>query len=77
MATVAIGEWNNVQILEPNHPRAKSSINRLRRNMEAQSQSLQQAARRLRIVNLYNNALQSFDQGNYATAMANPAQRSK
>lgn len=67
--TEAIGEWNNVQLLEPSNVQAQQAIDRMRQKIESQSQNLQQASRRLRIVNLYDAALQSFNQGKYEDAM--------
>jgi tetratricopeptide (TPR) repeat protein len=67
--TQAIGEWNNVQILDPGNSEADRSISRIRRRIESQSQDLEEAATQLRIVNLYNTALQDFNQGNYEAAM--------
>ena len=67
--TEAIGEWNNVQLLDPDNGEAQQAIDRIRQKIESQSQNLQQASRRLRIVNLYNAALQAFNQGSYQDAI--------
>jgi len=66
--TEAIGEWNNVEVLDPENAQAKRSIERIRRSIENQSANLEHASRQLRIVNLYNSALQSFNQGRYEDA---------
>jgi tetratricopeptide (TPR) repeat protein len=67
--TQAIGEWNNVQVLAPDNAEAQTAINRIRRKIENQSRDLQETATKLRIVNLYNTALQDFNQGSYQAAM--------
>ena len=68
--TEAISEWNNVESLDPGNRQAKAAVDRIKRQIEAQSQNLQQASRKLDIVNLYNDALQAFNQGEYEKAMA-------
>jgi tetratricopeptide (TPR) repeat protein len=65
-----MGEWANVQALDPGSARARQSVERIRRRIEEQSQSLGQASRRLEIVNLYNDALQAYNRGEYQSAMA-------
>jgi tetratricopeptide (TPR) repeat protein len=67
--TEAIGEWNNVQLLDPENAEAPTAIARIQRKIESQSADLEQAAKRLEIVNLYNDALQDFNQGNYQQAI--------
>ncbi|UCG52769.1 MAG: hypothetical protein JSW58_04245, partial [Candidatus Latescibacterota bacterium] len=67
--TEAISEWNNVQVLDRDNGQARRAITRIRRKIEEQSQNLEQAARRLRIVNLYDDALQQFNQGNFERSM--------
>jgi tetratricopeptide (TPR) repeat protein len=67
--TEAMSEWNNVELLDPGHAEARVAIRRIRSKIESQSQDLQQAATQLRIVNLYNTALQDYNQGNYQEAM--------
>lgn len=67
--TEAMGEWANVQALDPGSARARQSIDRIRRKIEEQSQSLDQASRRLEIVNLYDGALQAYNRGEYQSAM--------
>ena len=69
--TEAISEWNNVQALDPGNATAARAIERIRRKIEEQSQNLEQASRELEVVNLYDNALQQFNQGNYEGAMSN------
>ncbi|MDH3216329.1 MAG: PorV/PorQ family protein [Candidatus Krumholzibacteria bacterium] len=66
--TQAIGEWNNVQLLDPGNSEANTAINRIRSKIENQSQDLEQAATQLRIVSLYNTALQDFNQDKYEAA---------
>jgi tetratricopeptide (TPR) repeat protein len=67
--TQAVSEWNNVQVLDPDNAEAQRSIDRIRRKIESQSQDLEEAATRLRVVNLYDTALQDFNQGDYQRAM--------
>jgi cytochrome c-type biogenesis protein CcmH/NrfG len=59
-----------VESLDPGNRQAKAAIDRIKRQIEAQSQNLQQASRKLDIVNLYNDALQAFNQGEYEKAIA-------
>jgi len=66
--TQAIGEWNNVQLLDPENSEAQVSITRIRRRIESQSKDLEEAAIQLRVVSLYDKALQDFNQGNYSAA---------
>ncbi|MEJ2722102.1 MAG: PorV/PorQ family protein, partial [bacterium] len=68
--TEAISEWNNVQALDPGNITAQNAINRIRGKIEQQSQNLEQASKRLEVVNLYDSALQQFNQGNYERAMS-------
>jgi tetratricopeptide (TPR) repeat protein len=67
--TQAIGEWNNVQLLDPENAEAKASIERMRRRIESQSQDLQEAANQLRVVTLYDSSLHDFNEGRYSQAM--------
>jgi cytochrome c-type biogenesis protein CcmH/NrfG len=68
--TEAIGEWNNVESLDPGNRQAKAAVERIRKRIEDQSQNLEQASKKLEIVNLYNDALQAFNQGEYDKAIA-------
>jgi tetratricopeptide (TPR) repeat protein len=68
--TEAISEWNNVESLDPGNRQAKAAVERIRRNIEQQSQNLEQASRKLEIVNLYDTALQEFNQGQYDKAIS-------
>lgn len=68
--TQAVGEWNNVQLLDPGNAEAAVSIERIRHQIEDQSRNLQEASTQLKVVGLYNDALQNFNQGNYQAAMA-------
>lgn len=64
----AMGEWNNVQVLDPGNREAEQAVSRIRQRIESQSRDLTQASSSLRRVNLYNNALQDYNQGNYQLA---------
>jgi tetratricopeptide (TPR) repeat protein len=64
----AIGEWNNVQVLDPGNAEAERAVSRIRTQIESQSRNLTQAASSLRRVNLYNTALQDYNQGNFQKA---------
>ncbi len=68
--TEAISAWNNVQALDPGNVEARRAIARIRGKIEEQSRDLDQAAKRLRIVNLYDTALQAFNQGQYERAVS-------
>jgi len=67
--TEAIGEWNNVQQYNPDDPRAKAAVTRLRGRIESMSQDYNATQRKLRIVTLYNEALQLYNDGKYPEAM--------
>ncbi len=67
--TEAIGEWHNVQMFDPDNESARAAIDRIRSTIEAHSHSLAQAARRLKVVNLYNAALQDYNRGEYKAAI--------
>jgi len=69
--TEAIGEWNNVQQYNPADPEAKVAITRIRGRIESMSQDYSATQRKLRIVTLYNDALQMYNDGKYADAMKN------
>jgi tetratricopeptide (TPR) repeat protein len=69
--TEAIGEWNNVQQYTPDDPDAKAAIDRLRKRIESMSQDYNATQRKLRIVTLYNDALQMYNDGKYQDAMKN------
>jgi tetratricopeptide (TPR) repeat protein len=69
--TEAIGEWNNVQQYTPDDPDAKAAIDRLRKRIESMSQDYGATQRKLRIVTLYNDALQMYNDGKYQDAMKN------
>jgi tetratricopeptide (TPR) repeat protein len=69
--TEAIGEWNNVQQYDPGSPEAAEAIQRLRDRIETQSQNYESAQRTLRIVNLYDQALNLYNQGEYGRSLEN------
>ncbi len=69
--TEAIGEWNNVSLLDPGNEKADMESARIRARIDLQSKDYRAAERKLRIVNLYNNALQEFNKGEYDKAFAN------
>lgn len=69
--TEAIAEWNNVQQYDAENPQAKAAIARIRGRIESVSQDYATSQRRLRIVTLYNDALQSYNAGRYPDAMKN------
>jgi tetratricopeptide (TPR) repeat protein len=69
--TEAIAEWNNVQQYNPDNAQARAAVARLRARIESVSQDYQAAQRKLRIVTLYNDALQMYNAGQYADAMKN------
>jgi tetratricopeptide (TPR) repeat protein len=67
----AIAEWNNVQVYEPESSQAAAAIQRLRNQIESVSQDYEAAQRRLQSVNLYNEALQQYNRGEYQEALTN------
>jgi tetratricopeptide (TPR) repeat protein len=69
--TEAIAEWNNVQVYDPANTAAAAAIERLRGRIEAVSKDYEAAQRRLSIVNLYNEALQMYNRGEYQRAITN------
>jgi tetratricopeptide (TPR) repeat protein len=69
--TEAIGEWNNVQQYTPDDAQAKAAITRIRGRIESMSQDYSATQRKLRIVTLYNDALQMYNDGKYQDAMKN------
>jgi tetratricopeptide (TPR) repeat protein len=69
--TEAIGEWNNVQQYNADDADAKAAITRLRGRIESMSQDYSATQRKLRIVTLYNDALQMYNDGKYQDAMKN------
>jgi len=68
--TEAISEWNNVQALDPGNSEARRAAERIKGKIQEQSQNLEQTTKRLETVNLYNDALQAFNRGEYEKAMA-------
>jgi tetratricopeptide (TPR) repeat protein len=69
--TEAIAEWNNVQQYNPEDAEAKAAVTRLRTRIESVSQDYAAAQRKLRIVTLYNDALQMYNAGEYPGAVKN------
>jgi tetratricopeptide (TPR) repeat protein len=69
--TEAIAEWNNVQQYQPDDPQAKAAIARIRARIESVSQDYAATQLKLRIVTLYNDALQMYNAGRYQDAMKN------
>jgi tetratricopeptide (TPR) repeat protein len=69
--TEAIGEWNNVQVYEPDNAEAAAAIDRLRTRIETVSKDYESAQRRLQIVSLYNESLHLYNEGEYQRTMDN------
>ncbi|HEU4366510.1 MAG TPA: hypothetical protein VFT13_13720, partial [Candidatus Krumholzibacteria bacterium] len=69
--TEAIAEWNNVQQYDAENPQARTAVARIRGRIESVSQDYATTQRRLRIVTLYNDALQHYNAGRYPDAMEN------
>jgi len=67
--TEAIAEWNNVQQYDPQNAEAGAAITRIRARIESVSQDYATTQRRLRIVTLYNDALQDYNATRYSDAM--------
>jgi cytochrome c-type biogenesis protein CcmH/NrfG len=66
--TEAIAEWNNVQQYDPQNAQAAAAIERIRTRIESVSTDYATAQRRLRIVTLYNDALQNYNAAQYKQA---------
>lgn len=69
--TEAIAEWNNVQQYEPDNAQARASVARIRAQIESVSQDYAASQRKLRIVTLYNDALQMYNAGRFQETMTN------
>lgn len=67
--TEAMGEWSNVKILAPEDPEVDGAMDRIKAKIEAMNKDFEQAARKLKVVGLYNEALTSFDRGAYQEAL--------
>jgi tetratricopeptide (TPR) repeat protein len=67
----AVAEWNNVQQYQPDNREAARAITRLRERIQSVSRDYQAAQKTLRIVQLYNEALTYFNDGDYQRAMDN------
>jgi len=67
--TEAIAEWNNVQQYRPDDAEAKAAVARLRGRIESMSQDYSATQRKLRIVTLYNDALQAYNAGRFDDTM--------
>jgi tetratricopeptide (TPR) repeat protein len=67
--TEAIAEWNNVQQYRPDDPEARAAVTRLRGRIESMSQDYSATQKKLRIVTLYNDALQAYNAGRYDDTM--------
>jgi tetratricopeptide (TPR) repeat protein len=67
--TEAIAEWNNVQQYEPDNAEAKAAIARMRTRIESVTQDYSATQKKLRIVTLYNDALQAYNAGRYQECM--------
>lgn len=66
--TTALGEWNMIRMLKPTSREAASAIERINKRIEEQSQDLRTASQRLRVIQLFENALEAFGSGRYAEA---------
>lgn len=67
--TEAIAEWNNVQQYRPDDAQARAAVARLRARIESMSQDYSATQKKLRIVTLYNDALQAYNAGRYDDTM--------
>ncbi|NIM18998.1 MAG: hypothetical protein GTO51_01275 [Candidatus Latescibacteria bacterium] len=67
--TEAYGEWTYIQLLDAANREAEQAIRRIQRKIETQSQDLEVVSRRLRIVNLYSDALRKYNQGEYESCV--------
>jgi tetratricopeptide (TPR) repeat protein len=68
--TEAISEWNNIALLDPNDSRVEPAINRIKQRIENQNRDFRVTSQQLKIVNLYNHALQEYNRGEYSIAMS-------
>lgn len=67
--TEAIGEWNNIVLLDPENREAAGAIARLRTKIDEQARDYRAAASKLRVVELYDRALQKYNRGEYESAI--------
>ncbi len=62
----ALGEWNMVAILDPGSSEAASAIERIGNRMRDLDRGYREAAERLRVMELFEDALEAFREGRYA-----------
>jgi tetratricopeptide (TPR) repeat protein len=67
--TEAIGEWNNIVLLDPDNRNASGAIASLRTKIDAQTKDYATASRKLRVVELYNQALLKYNRGEYESTI--------
>lgn len=63
--TQALSEWTNVQALAPENEGARNAIARIQTKIQAQSRDLHQAEKQLKVVRLYEAALDDYTNGRY------------
>lgn len=61
----ALGEWNIVRLIDPNHMEATESAARISRRMEQINRSYRQTTDRLRDIELFDEAVRLFSEGRY------------
>ncbi len=67
--TEAVSEWNHIQALDPGNRQADLAVRRMQQKIETQTQDLEAASERLRIMDLYRRALNSYNEGKYQEAI--------
>lgn len=65
----AIGEWNMVRTIEPDSEEARLAVERLNARVDELGRDYLTAAKRLQVVELYENAVRAFGEGRYQEAV--------
>lgn len=68
--TEAIGEWNNIMLLDPDNRDAAGAVASLKTKIDTQTRDYATASNKLRVVELYNQALQKYSRGEYESTIA-------
>jgi len=61
----ALGEWNVVSILDPESNEARAAAERISRDLDELRKNYRIASERLKVVELFDNALTAFSEGRY------------
>jgi len=64
----ALGEWNLVRTLDPESVEARDAAERINRRLDEMSRDYTATSRRLRVMELFDSAMKSFQEGAYPEA---------